>query len=170
MTLPCAAGAETWEGSDCRKTCHCEPVLTLVWQSLEITCHCEPARRLVWQSVLQNVSSLLKVRLKPQVLGDADCHVAAFWAAPRNDILFRYFFDTLAKNCHCEPVRRLVWQSVLQNISFLLKVRLKPQVLGDADCHVAAFGRLLAMTCCFGLHNDVLFSGFAMTCCFRASQ
>ncbi|MBR2890729.1 MAG: hypothetical protein IKC09_10695, partial [Oscillospiraceae bacterium] len=35
---------------------------------------------------------LLKVRLKPQVLGDADCHVAAFWAAPRNDILVSILF------------------------------------------------------------------------------
>ena len=35
---------------------------------------------------------LLKVRLKPQVLGDADCHVAALWAAPRNDILVSILF------------------------------------------------------------------------------
>ena len=50
---------------------------------------------MVWQSVLQNVSFLLTARLKPQVLEDADCHVAAFWATPRNDILVSILFDTL---------------------------------------------------------------------------
>ena len=41
------------------------------------------------------------------------------------------------KACHCEPVRRPVWQSVLQNVQILTEMRKKLLVSGDADCHVA---------------------------------
>ena len=78
------------------KNLSCEPVRTLRLAKSRPSGGCSLAWRLralmAWESVLQNVSFLLKVRLKPQVLGDADCHVAAFWAAPRNDILVSILF------------------------------------------------------------------------------
>ena len=40
------------------------------------------------------------------------------------------------KTCHCEPVRTLVWQSVLLKVPFLKEVRTESSDFGDADCHV----------------------------------
>ena len=46
-------------------------------------------------------------------------------------------------HCHCEPVRTLVWQSVLQRLRFLSFSVQSARAKGETDCHVAA---LLAMT------------------------
>ena len=53
----------------------------------------------------------------PSDAGDADCHVAVLWTAPRNDMhllsICTYFAAEIYENhCHCEPVRTLAWQSV----------------------------------------------------------
>ena len=66
--------------------CHCEPVRTLVWQSVLLRQHKTKSNTLGKYGKAANLP-------RESVVADADTpHVSA---------------------CHCEPVRTLVWQSVL---------------------------------------------------------
>ena len=90
--------------------------------------------------------------------GVTDCHVASLLAMTVGDVLATA--DTCPSSaCHCEPVRTLVWQSVLLAVvhgksQHLRRIRNHPRIrpssslfarhfCRDADCHVAS---LLAMT------------------------
>ena len=91
--------------------CHCEPVRTLVWQSVS------PQRNLTSLCYFGQIRNAFRIRPKYCVLlcaaaGDADCHVASLLAMTEGGRPCKP--DTLPPSaCHCEPVRTLVWQSAL---------------------------------------------------------
>ena len=52
---------------------------------------------------------------------------------PGNDVLRKF----IQLSCHCEPVRRLVWQSVLQRLLFLSISVEYARAKGETDCHTS---------------------------------
>ena len=98
-------------------------------------CHCEPVRTLVWQSVL-----LRQHKPKSSAYGEYET-ACAFTPVPPS--CTRAHLPTfclslrpctrahvLPSACHCEPVRTLVWQSVL-----LRQHRTKSNPLGEYEKH-----------------------------------
>ena len=147
------------------KPCHCEPVLTLAWQSPGSSGHHRK------NNVIANQSA--DWRGNPPVLPGA-LRKGAHWCGPFQGFppvtIPRFFRELPCNTCHCEPVRRLVWQSPRYSNIFIPKPEAFTFNRGIATPsrrmvrNDTVFSRLAMTPSIFPpVRNDTVFSRFAMT-------